>query len=123
MLSHMIGTVIVGALCVGLLALTEWLRTLLYDYRFTEEAVEILLFRRFPIKRFPNVELLDVRIATLWDVLVSGDLFSGTGWGNRLFAKNLILYRRNGSRIVITPRDLAAAHTYLRARLREARPA
>ena len=93
-----LGAVVVG----GLVLLTlPWL----YDYRVTNDSIEVLVFRVFPVARFRLDTIEDAR-RTKW---LARELLNPSvlRLGNRIGARCVLVQRRSGlfRRIAFSPAD------------------
>jgi len=96
---------LVGATIAGSIGLLHVVVPCIYDIGLTDEAVEIRLFRKFAIWRYPLSEIVGVDRMPLWKVVTSGQLFArNSGWTNRFGSQVVILRLRNGWDIALTPR-------------------
>jgi hypothetical protein len=112
-----VGPVVAGGILVFVALFANPIATVI-DYRLTETALEVTVFRRYRFRRLPYEEILEVR-RTRWAELFARDMRWAESLGSHLF-RSLVLVRRQGGRrpAIVTPGDADGFIRALRARLR-----
>jgi hypothetical protein len=113
------GMLVLIIFAVALLVLVDRTRRYIYDYLITGDAIEILLFRRFPIRRFLLSEITEIEAVSLRDLLASGELLVANGWANRLSSQVVRFRRAHGLTVLITPEDSERFVEEVRKRIAE----
>lgn len=77
--------------------------TFVADYSVDRDGISVVLFRRFRILRFPYSNIREVKRVDPGEFLRTGEIVTGIGLGNRIFATRVCIRRHRGGTIVITP--------------------
>jgi hypothetical protein len=76
---------------------------LLYNYRISDDCVQVVLFNLVPLRRVPFSNIAEIKKVTRGEV--SWNPFSVELWGNRLFGQVVLIRKKRGlvRAMLITP--------------------
>ncbi len=98
-----IALVIAGGLMFQLMA------RYLYNYRVTDDEIQIVLFGRIPLRRIPVRDIVEVRRVanTAINPISNPEVFYSERWGNRIWGNTVFIQKARGlsRRLLITPDD------------------
>lgn len=92
-------------LAIPFMAVVQVFGRHLWNYRLTDDAFQLVIVRRFPLRSIPYENIASVQLLTFGQTLGVG---VSSGWGNRFYAKQgALITKRNGwfNKILITPDD------------------
>jgi hypothetical protein len=91
------------------------------EYRLTDSALDVTIFRLVRLGRVPYAEILEVR-RTRWPELFARDLRWAESLGSSIFRPLVLIRRRSGRRrcVIITPAETDTFVAALQARAAEA---
>lgn len=81
----------------------QYLDRYLYGYRLGDEGIEIVLFKVIPIKRIRYDRITGVRSISSARMWLDLDYLFVVRFGNRVWGPAVLIFRRRGLPIVITP--------------------
>ena len=117
----MIAGVLVGVAGLAvLLWLMDHVTSRLWSFALDGEGVALVFLHRYRWWRLPYAEIQAVEVASLLEVILDKSLRGFRAWGihNRAYAWfTVVLRRRNGRAVLITPDDPAAFASKLKTQL------